>query len=282
MGGNTTNSHRSAGVSVTPYLPNITEHVTASTPPELNVVQSPQLFPSLKPAMYAPRWSSQVPESYLPTPANPGRWSQDTGSDNEVHPHKANSPNPLPNPDLTDTSYLHPHSKMNMPPSILENIAENYNLQSTDAQMYDNERYKYEMDRESLYGRKKDYQDNYGDYDTAAYMQNKVPYASGSEKDYGSTQIVNHIRPYHNHHENPPFLHDRTHGYLGSQTGSPYMSKEHIAAELYSPRESHYALKSPPIYGESMHSVHTMLKNDYQVSPQSGFDRIKNEFYRQS
>ncbi|XP_055704133.1 protocadherin-like wing polarity protein stan [Phlebotomus papatasi] len=264
VGGNTTNSHRSAGVSVTPYLPNITEHVTASTPPELNVVQSPQLFPSLKPTMYAPRWSSQVPESYLPTPANPGRWSQDTGSDNEVHPHKANSPNPLPNPDLTDTSYLHPHSKMNMPPSILENIAENYNLQSTDAQMYDNERYKYEMDRESLYGRKKDYQDNYGDYDTGAYMQNKVPYASGSEKDYGSTQIVNHIRPYHNHHENPPFLHDRTHGYLGSQTGSPYMSKEHIAAELYSPRESHYALKSPPIYGEPMHSVHTMLKNDYQ------------------
>lgn len=61
-------THHSAGVTATPsYLPNITEHVTATTPPELNVVQSPQLFPSVRP-VYAPRWSSQAPDSFLPNP----------------------------------------------------------------------------------------------------------------------------------------------------------------------------------------------------------------------
>lgn len=67
-GSSAANTHRSAGVSATPsYLPNITEHVQATTPPELNVVQSPQLFPSIKP-VYAPRWSSQLPEAFLPNP----------------------------------------------------------------------------------------------------------------------------------------------------------------------------------------------------------------------
>lgn len=49
------------------YLPNITEHVTSrcGTPPALNVVTNSQLFPAVKP-IYAPRWSSQLPESYLP------------------------------------------------------------------------------------------------------------------------------------------------------------------------------------------------------------------------
>ena len=68
VGRSSSNTHRSAGVNVvTSYLPNITEHVQATTPPELNVVQSPQLFPSIKP-MYAPRWSSQLPEAFLPNP----------------------------------------------------------------------------------------------------------------------------------------------------------------------------------------------------------------------
>lgn len=76
------------------YLPNITEHVQvyigffldfvciligcfltidlfqklqATTPPELNVVQSPQLFPSVRP-VFASRWSSQAPETFLPNP----------------------------------------------------------------------------------------------------------------------------------------------------------------------------------------------------------------------
>lgn len=60
------NTHRNTGVSVAPsYLPNITENVQATTPPELNIVQSPQLFPSIKP-VFAPRWSSQLPEAFLP------------------------------------------------------------------------------------------------------------------------------------------------------------------------------------------------------------------------
>lgn len=68
VGRNSSNTHRSTGVSAAPsYLPNITEHVQATTPPELNVVQSPQLFPSIKP-VYAPRWSSQLPEAFLPNP----------------------------------------------------------------------------------------------------------------------------------------------------------------------------------------------------------------------
>lgn len=66
VGRRSNNTHRSTGVTSTPsYLPNITEHVQATTPPELNVVQSPQLFPRLQP-VYAPRWSSQLPEAYLP------------------------------------------------------------------------------------------------------------------------------------------------------------------------------------------------------------------------
>lgn len=68
VGRSSTNTHRSTGVSAAPsYLPNITEHVQATTPPELNVVQSPQLFPSIKP-VYGPRWSSQLPEAFLPNP----------------------------------------------------------------------------------------------------------------------------------------------------------------------------------------------------------------------
>lgn len=40
----------------------------ATTPPELNVVQSPQLFPSVKPVYVGSRWSSQAPETFLPNP----------------------------------------------------------------------------------------------------------------------------------------------------------------------------------------------------------------------
>ncbi|GLV40874.1 starry night [Carabus blaptoides fortunei] len=34
-----------------------------------------------------------------------GRWSAETASDNELHCHKINSPNPLPNPDITPDTY---------------------------------------------------------------------------------------------------------------------------------------------------------------------------------
>lgn len=59
------NTHRNTVSAAPSYLPNITENVQATTPPELNIVQSPQLFPSIKP-VFAPRWSSQLPEAFLP------------------------------------------------------------------------------------------------------------------------------------------------------------------------------------------------------------------------
>lgn len=231
----TTNSHhRSTGVSAAPsYLPNITEHVA---PPELHVVQSPQLFPNSK--GYGGRWSSQVPESFLPTP-NVGRWSQETGSDNEIPMHKTSSPNPLPNPDITDTSYLHQHqNKINMPPAILENIQESY-----DVELY-----------------RKDYQDNYrGDFQTTT-----LPYLGG-DKEFPTTYTINHMRPYHP--ENTfPNLYDksRTLGYLGSKTSSPYMSKERI--DSYSPNFSTFKNGNTNLYGTNGHSVQSLIRNDYQVS----------------
>lgn len=67
-------THHSTGVTATPsYLPNITEHVTATTPPELNVIQSPQLFPSVR-SLHTSKWSSQAPDVYLTQNAN-GKYS---------------------------------------------------------------------------------------------------------------------------------------------------------------------------------------------------------------
>ncbi|XP_060527638.1 protocadherin-like wing polarity protein stan isoform X2 [Cylas formicarius] len=88
------------------YLPNITEHVVSrcGTPPSLNVVTNSQLFPAIQPT-YGSRWSSQLPESYLPNPNDIGRWSAETGSDNELL-HKTSSPNPLPHPDVTSETCL--------------------------------------------------------------------------------------------------------------------------------------------------------------------------------
>lgn len=262
--GRSSGTHRSMGVCATPsYLPNITEHVTASTPPELNVVHSPQLFPSVKP-LYAPRWSSQLPDAYLPS-ANIGtRWSQDTGSDNEVQSQKASSPNPLPNPDLTDTSYLQ-HNKLNMPPSILENIQENYNFGiNADGSTYDNEQYNNDTGR--------DYQDNYGDYDPNNYrMNSNSPYlaAQTDTLNYsggGGSQIIGHMRTFHNDNsylkdalynkqQHPPFHH---HTLASSKPPSPYLSKEHLSSSdmMYSQRQLHE--ENPP-------SIQTLLRNDYQV-----------------
>ncbi|XP_066994105.2 protocadherin-like wing polarity protein stan [Anabrus simplex] len=113
--------HRDVGVSTMgapSYLPNICEdpvvgrgspHNNGSRqsiqpPPALNIINNSQLFPNLKP-IYAPRWSSQLPEAYLPSSMlEPGlrgsQWSG-TASDNET-----TSPNPLPHPD-TQAAHLH-------------------------------------------------------------------------------------------------------------------------------------------------------------------------------
>ncbi|XP_001961249.3 protocadherin-like wing polarity protein stan isoform X3 [Drosophila ananassae] len=251
-------THRSTAVSSTPaYLPNITEHVQATTPPELNVVQSPQLFPSVSKPVYAPRWSSQLPDAYLQSPPNIGRWSQDTGSDNE-HVHgqakMTISPNPLPNPDLTDTSYLQQHhNKINMPPSILENIRD--------------ARDGYE---DSLYGRRGEYPDKYGSY--------KPPSHYGSEKDYpgggSGSQTIGHMRSFH---PDAAYLSDNIYdkqrtlgsGYLGAKSESPYLSKDRITPDIYGSRDGHYSLKRQPAYAtDSLHSVHSLLKNDYQQQQQ--------------
>lgn len=252
-------THRSTAVSATPaYLPNITEHVQATTPPELNVVQSPQLFPSVNKPVYAPRWSSQLPDAYLQSPPNIGRWSQDTGSDNEhVHGQKMTiSPNPLPNPDLTDTSYMQQHhNKINMTPSILENIRD--------------ARDGYE---DSLYGRRTDYPDKYGSY--------KPPSHYGSEKDYpgggggaagaSGSQTIGHLRSFH---PDAAYLSDNIYdkqrtlgsGYLGAKSESPYLSKDRITPDIYGSRDGHYSLKRQPAFAtDSLHSVHSLLKNDYQ------------------
>lgn len=271
-GRSTTGTHRSTGVSATPtYLPNITEHVQATTPPELNVVQSPQYFPGgtkqpVQP-IYGTRWSSQAPDGYLPQTG--ARWSQETGSDNEQihagyhHNHKPISPNPLPNPDLTDTSYLHQHqNKMNMPPSILENIQNVRN---------DNVSNGYDMERENLYGsmRRKDYQDNYGQYKTS---QNGGDGRGGTSGGGGGSQVVNHFRTFHN--ESPYLMEkQRPVAYLGNKTDSPYMSKERITPlpDIYGSREptqTHYSMKSPPLYNESM------LKHQHQQSLDYHSDRM--------
>jgi cadherin EGF LAG seven-pass G-type receptor 1 len=238
----TTNSHhRSKGVSAAPsYLPNITEHVAATTPPELHVVQSPQLFPHSKGSIG--RWSSQVPESYLPTP-NPGRWSQETGSDNEVHGNRTSSPNALPNPDLTDTSYLQQHqTKMNLPPSILENLQENY-LPPADPVIYSAEFYR------------KDH-----------YQTGTLPYLTSNTD---TSYTVGHMRQYPTIDNGFTNLYDksRTLGYLGSKTSSPYMSKERI--DGYSP-QTFSTFKNGNgngnnMYGTNTHSVQSLLRNDYQV-----------------
>ncbi|ALC40622.1 stan [Drosophila busckii] len=254
-------THRSTATNATPaYLPNITEHVQATTPPELNVVQSPQLFPSVNKPVYAPRWSSQLPDAYLQSPPNIGRWSQDTGSDNEhVHGQKLTiSPNPLPlpNPDLTDTSYLQQHhNKINMTPSILENIRD--------------ARDGYE---DSLYGRRQDYGDKYGSY--------KPPSHYGSEHDYppaggaSGSQTIGHLRSFH---PDAAYLSDNIYdkqrtlgsGYLGAKSESPYLSKERITPDIYGSRDGHYSLKRQPAYAtDSLHSVHSLLKNDYQQQQQ--------------
>lgn len=55
-----------SGSSAPPnYLPNICEGVVPA-PPTLNVISQSELFPNLAP-LYAPRWSSQIPQTYLPS-----------------------------------------------------------------------------------------------------------------------------------------------------------------------------------------------------------------------
>ncbi|XP_035787631.1 protocadherin-like wing polarity protein stan isoform X1 [Anopheles albimanus] len=266
--GRNSSTHRSTGVCSTSYLPNITEHV-ATTPPELHVVQSPQLFPNVTPT----RWPNQNAGNYLP-PGN-GRWSQETGSDNEAHPHKSpTNGGSLPNPDITETSYLH-QNRMNMPPSILENIQESYNIGYSTTDLH--------SDRYSNYGPTENYVPPAADYgkryESPTVAQN--PHASSStlphhyassvganvpladSRHTGSMQIINHMRAYPT--ENPyalkESLYDRSRT-LGYGAESPYHGHPMAppGGDLYSPPGSHVmSFKS---------SVQSLLKNDYQQHQQ--------------
>ncbi|XP_066248043.1 protocadherin-like wing polarity protein stan isoform X1 [Euwallacea similis] len=88
------------------YLPNITEHALSrcGTPPSLNVVTNSQLFPGVDTSCSS-RWASQLPEAYLQNTNEIGRWSAETGSDNELQ-QKTSSPNPLPHPDVMPETCL--------------------------------------------------------------------------------------------------------------------------------------------------------------------------------
>ncbi|XP_034944720.1 protocadherin-like wing polarity protein stan isoform X2 [Chelonus insularis] len=99
----TSRSHKNIGVSTQQpishsYLPNIHQNPAD----HLNILCSnTELFPNIKP-IYAPRWSSQLPEAYLPTNVDirGSQWSGGTISDNEIASNKTSSPNPLPYPDM--------------------------------------------------------------------------------------------------------------------------------------------------------------------------------------
>ncbi|XP_058065887.1 protocadherin-like wing polarity protein stan [Anopheles bellator] len=268
--GRNSSTHRSTGVCSTSYLPNITEHV-ATTPPELHVVQSPQLFPNVTPT----RWPNQPAGNYMP-PGN-GRWSQETGSDNEAHPHKSptTQSGSLPNPDITETSYLH-QNRMNMPPSILENIQESYNIAYSATDLHSERYSNYAPDNyvppAADYGKR---------YDPQSLGQN--PHASSSTLPHhyassgggngapladarhtGSMQVINHMRacPPENPYALKESLYERSRT-LGYGSESPYHGHPlaaPVGSDLYSPPGSHVmSFKS---------SVQSLLKNDYQQHQQ--------------
>ncbi|KAG6465472.1 hypothetical protein O3G_MSEX015170, partial [Manduca sexta] len=119
------------------YLPNITEGA---------------------PLAITPRWPSHIREdSNRP---ETGRWSQETGSDNEgMNVGMATpSPNPLPNPDLTSDVYQ--LSRHRMKPSILENVHDTY-VASVDASRLplDNSPTKYLNSETNVYG-SRDFRDS--------------------------------------------------------------------------------------------------------------------------
>lgn len=229
-----------------------------------------------------------------------GRWSQETGSDNEIHPHPANSPGPLPpllhaGNDLTDTtSYLTrkpPH--LSAAPSMHDNIHRNYNIHANVAQtVYDNDRYKYEINYDNIYSQNKDYQANYsgstmgGDGILASpYNPNSncpqspdVHYTGAtSDAEYSDNQMITQMVPQSN-----LYLYDKKKmPYMGSKSELPYMSRDRLTNAMCSPspRETHYGLKSPGMYSgaESVQSVHSMLKNEYQVRRWFAFKRFASK-----
>ncbi|XP_072387451.1 protocadherin-like wing polarity protein stan isoform X2 [Diabrotica undecimpunctata] len=176
------------------YLPNITEHVVSrcGTPPSLNVVTNSQLFPAVAPS-YGSRWASQLPESYLPNHNVPevGRWSAETGSDNEFY-QKNGSPNPLPHPDVTpETSVPALHSEQYM-------VRAHYNNYNPSSLVYKGDYMPKVMPHDNM---------NYQDYDRGSDIDEKghmndkyhFPYTDNdlkAEEDH-ITAHNNYIHPLH-------------------------------------------------------------------------------------
>lgn len=109
--------HSNKGNSTAPnYLPNICEGVVPA-PPTLNVISQSELFPNLAP-LYAPRWSSQIPQTYLP-------------SNLEELREEETSPQPLPRPDLDPNNEYRsdPHKLSQLESPVYEtNIEETYRV----------------------------------------------------------------------------------------------------------------------------------------------------------
>lgn len=126
----TSRSHRNMGVSTQQpvthsYLPNIHSNPTE----HLNILCSnTDLFPNIKP-IYAPRWSSQLPEAYLSSNAMDVRgsqWSGGTISDNEMASNKTSSPNPLPYPDMNSPQKSQPDENYSEGEEKLHHLGEKY------------------------------------------------------------------------------------------------------------------------------------------------------------
>lgn len=158
---------------------------------------------------------------------------------------------------------------------MMENIQRNYNIHANVAHtVYDNDRYKYEINYDNIYIPNKDYQANYNTVPSVlspAYSTNGIPmaktshdlqYGAASDAEYSDSQMTTPRT--HFLYDNQQSLH------MGSKNDLPYISRDRISSTVCSPtpRESHYGMKSPVLYSgaESMHSVHSILQKEYQVS----------------
>ncbi|XP_018058154.1 PREDICTED: protocadherin-like wing polarity protein stan [Atta colombica] len=126
----TSRSHRNMGVSTQQhvthsYLPNI--HTNPAE--HLNILCSnAELFPNIKP-IYAPRWSSQLPEAYLSSnvmDVRSSQWSGGTMSDNEIASNKTSSPNPLPYPEMNSPQKNQPDENYSEGEEKMHHLGEKY------------------------------------------------------------------------------------------------------------------------------------------------------------
>ncbi|XP_059052501.1 protocadherin-like wing polarity protein stan [Achroia grisella] len=218
------------------YLPNITEGAPLAIPP---------------------RWPSHMREE--PGRQDMGRWSQETGSDNEgLNPGLASpSPNPLPNPDLTSDVYQ--LSRHRLKPSILENVHDTY-VASVDASRLPLDNRYGVMDEELMYGvlsteteKQMPYDPNYPISPTMYRLPGNPygskTYLSSRTSDYGYSP-TKYMNPETNMYGSRDFR----------ETG--VTTREH---DGYPPRD----------FRDS--GIATMLKNDYQRKMESHYGAEYNE-----